>query len=469
MEILIWGVMLPYTPLHQLLMKPFTALVMTSGNLSDEPIISDEEELQKLMDNVIDCALVHDRPIEHKCDDSIVRVIDDTPVILRRARGYVPNPIHLVEEGPAIFAVGAELKSTFCLSKKNKAYVSQYMGDLEEYRAIQNYEKEFQDMKKLLEIEPEIIVHDLHPDYWSTRFALKSEIKTKIGIQHHHAHIASCMVEHGLNEKVIGISFDGTGYGTDGNLWGGEFLIADLQSFQRAGHLAYRPLPGGEKAILEPWRMALSYFYSIYGREVYNLGLPFFNHIPLGQIEVVMQMMEHKINSPLTSGMGRLFDAVYGLLGNGQRITFEGQTGIFLESLVDPDATGRYEYNLCQTDSTLKGVLQVDVNEMMKQIQLDMVAHRSYRAIAAKFHNTIVSFSTEMCEKIKDKFGLEKVVLSGGCFQNAVLTERLIRDLQNSNFVVYTHHHIPPNDGGISLGQLAIAMARINSKETVCV
>ncbi len=459
------GVMLPYTPLHQLLMQHFNALVMTSGNFTDEPIISEEMELQNLMEKVIDCALVHNRPIAHKCDDSIVRVINQQPVMLRRARGYVPNPVELLEDGPAIFAAGAQMKSTFCLSKGNKAYFSQHLGDLQEYPSTQNYEKELAELKKLLEIEPDIAAYDLHPDYWSTRFVMKSQIRTKIGVQHHHAHIASCMVEHGLTEPVIGISFDGTGYGTDGNLWGGEFLLCDLQDFQRVGHLAYQPLPGGEQAILEPWRTAVSYLYSVYGKDLLNLPSPVIQQVLPSQVEMMMQMMDKKVNSPLTSSVGRLFDAVYGILGFGQRITFEGQTGIFLESIADPNVKERYEYSIEKSEDSF----QIITKSILQQIQEDLQKGISPNIISGKFHNTVIAFSTEMALLSREKYGNKKVVLSGGCFQNAVLTEGLIQSLESNKFEVYSHHQVPPNDGGIALGQLAVAMAKIQYEEKLCV
>lgn len=451
------GVMLPYTPLHWLLMKDFIALVMTSANLSEEPLISQEEELTEMLGTVLDAALIHDRPIAHKCDDSIVKVITGKPVMIRRARGYVPDPFTLPYHGPKIFAAGAELKAAFALTRDDSIYLSQHLGDLQNYKTLENYQYEYQSLTRLLEIEPEVVVHDLHPDYGSSRFARQLPISEKIAVQHHHAHLAACMLENKLTEPVIGLCFDGTGYGTDGHIWGSEFLMGDFRSFTRLAHFEYQPMPGGDKAAEEPWRMALSYLYSAYQEEWQESNLKWLDEFPSTDLTLIKQMLALKINTPLTCGLGRLFDAIYGILGHTERRCHEGRGGMVLESIANPMIEESYTLDILPEGEgwTLSPL------PMIREICQEIKSSRPPSTLSGKFHQTLAVSSSQVCELIREKTGLHQVVLTGGCFQNSLLTFKVKSILQTMGFDVYTHSQIPPNDGGISFGQAGVALGRL--------
>lgn len=442
------GVMLPYTPIHYLLLKDsFLAIVATSGNRSEEPIAGNLEEARKELKGITEYFLDHNRDIFARIDDSVAKVISKKESIVRRARGYVPRPIVLKKDVKQILATGGELKNTFCITKGNYAFLSQHMGDLKSMNSLNQYRKTIEHFKSLFDINPEAIAHDLHPEYLSTKYAKEQNIKL-IGIQHHHAHIAGCMAENGIEDKVIGIAFDGLGYGTDGKIWGGEFLVADFGSFTRFGHLKYIPQPGGDAGAREPWRMAVSYLYNAFKKE-----LPLMDEIDKNKINVITEMIDKNINCPETSSMGRLFDAVSSMLNICHSNTFEGQAAMELEMVAKEKTEDHYDYLIERVNGEfiidpIPTIVEI-VNEVKKGIQKSV--------ISAKFHNTIAKIILNMCLLIKGETKLTKVALSGGCFQNKYLTEKTIKLLTSNAFEVYTHSCVPCNDGGISLGQAVIA------------
>ena len=458
------GVMLPYTPLHHLLFQKnqWVALVITSGNISDEPIVIDNAVAKQTFQKIADSYLVHNRDIYNRCDDSIAMVVNKKPVILRRARGYVPLPIKLPQPMPEILGCGGELKNTFCLTKGKFAFLSQYIGDLKTAETFSFYQKTLTRFEKLFRVHPKVIAFDLHPNYLSTQYALEKIAGVHqriqgVQIQHHHAHIASCIAENGVTEKVIGLAFDGTGYGTDGAIWGCEFLVADYQSFDRVGHLDYVPLPGGDVAVEESWRMAVSYLYSIYREEMTKLPLALFKAIDEAQIRIILRMIDKKINAPLTSSAGRLFDTVSALLGICLQSSYEAQAAIELEMTVDESVTSQYGYKVLENE----GELIIDCRSTIEEIVAEITKKINKSTIAAKFHNTVVAFSRDLSQRIRKETGLNSIVLSGGTFQNRILLSRLTNQLKESGFMVYTHHQIPPNDACISFGQVIVANAQI--------
>ncbi|MEK6559894.1 MAG: carbamoyltransferase HypF, partial [Planctomycetota bacterium] len=472
------GVMLPYTPLHYLIIKESgLPLVMTSGNVSDEPIAFKDNEAYARLKGIADYFLTHDREIFMRCDDSVVRVNGNNEMIIRRSRGYAPYPLKLEYFFTRqILACGAFLKNTFCLGRGNHAFLSHHIGDLENTETLHSFETTIEHYKRLFDIKPEIIAYDLHPEYLSTKYALaQNDSIFKIGIQHHHAHIASCMAENGIKHKVIGVAFDGLGYGDDGNLWGGEFLIADLSGYERVGHLDYVPMPGGNKAIKEPWRMAISYLYQIYGNDISSLPplslpqfrnemMPKLNHTKL---EIFMKMLSQRINSPLTSSMGRLFDAVASILDLQHLVNYEGQAAIKLEQIADEYETGSYPFNINTTVGAHCSVplLIVQWQRIIEHIIEDLKRKTERSVISAKFHNSIVEMVVQVCIILRDSNGLCDVVLSGGVFQNNFLFNRLVKKLVSQKFNVHFHKRVPCNDGGISLGQAVIA----NERHKTCV
>ncbi|MFQ6133148.1 MAG: carbamoyltransferase HypF [Armatimonadota bacterium] len=460
------GVFLPYTPLHALLFAqaPYRALVMTSGNISEEPLVHTEQEARQLLGPMADALLLHDRRIHARCDDSVVRVMAERPTLLRRSRGYAPFPIRLGEAGPTILACGAELKNTFCLAQQGYAFLSQHIGDLKNAKAIAYFEEEIEHFQQLFRAEPEIIAHDLHPQYLCTQYAMAHPCENKVGVQHHHAHIASCMAENGLRGPVIGVSFDGLGLGTDGTIWGGEFLVADLLDFQRAAHLRYVPMPGGDAAVREPWRMALAFVRDALGEEHcgrWPRGGPAEDEART----VVLQMMQRDFNSPPTSSCGRLFDAVAALVGLRSEVSFEGQAAFELEMRIEPGVEGRYEYSLTEGDGG-ETRLAVDTRPIICGVVEDVQAGATVGDIAARFHNTVIDFVVETVRRLAAQTGLRQVVLSGGCFQNQTLVTGLLPALTAIGLEPYIHHLVPPNDGGLSLGQAAVAMARSRAHTT---
>jgi hydrogenase maturation protein HypF len=452
------GVMLPYTPLHFLLFSnspssepEFTALVMTSGNLSEEPIvISNEEALDNLSD-IADWFLLHNRDIATRVDDSVVRTFEGCERVLRRSRGYVPQTIDLGAELEQVLAVGAELKNTFCLTRGSHAILSQHIGDLENYETMCFFEETLAKMKHLFRVSPCAVAYDLHPRYRSTRMALASEIERKFAVQHHHAHIASCIAENHLRGRVIGVAMDGTGLGTDGSIWGGEFLVADLAGFERRGHLREVPLPGGDAAIRQPWRMALSYLRDSFGDRLPD-NLAALGAIPAKHFELVDAMLSRCIQTVQTSSCGRLFDAVAAMLGLGSEVTFEGQAAIALEIAADPSVVDRYEFDLGRDEPVV-----VDLRPTVVTIARDLVAGLGIAEISARFHNTLSAAIVEVCCRLRKSDGLNRVCLSGGVFENHFLLGRTVAELQRSNFGVFLHAMVPANDGGISLGQAVIA------------
>jgi hydrogenase maturation protein HypF len=448
------GVMLPYTPLHHLLMRELAIpLVMTSGNRSEEPIAKENGEAASRLGGVADFFLRHDRDIFVPYDDSVAAVIAGAPAVLRRARGYAPFPVALPFPLRPILACGAESKNTFCLTRDRYAFVSQHIGDMENLETIEHYRRTLDLYQKLFRIRPEIAAYDLHPDYLATQFALELPIDRKVGIQHHHAHMAACMAENGETGPVIGLSFDGLGYGPDGTLWGGECLVGDFRSFRRAFFFEPVPMPGGAAAIRHPWRMALGFLFHFFGKE----GLrPFLPYLGLGEDEktdLILKQAALRFNSPLTSSGGRLFDAVSALLGLVSSISYEGQAAVALEAIADEREAGSYPF-LLNNEGEAEGI---GFRPLFAGILADLEAGKAKGAISAKFHNTLVQMAAEVCRRIRRGGGPAKAALSGGVFQNRFLLERTKAALENAGFGVLIHRRVPCNDGGLSLGQAVIA------------
>jgi len=454
-----YGIMLPYTPLHHLLLENnFTALIATSGNISEEPIAIDNEEAFARLGNLVDYILLHNRRILIRTDDSVYRCFRNVLYPIRRSRGFVPLPIFLQEEFSPLLACGAELKNTICLTSGGNAFVSQHIGDMENLQTFQFFEETIDHLKKILEVEPEVIAYDLHPDYLSTRYALQQNHLRQIGVQHHHAHIVSCMAEHGINERVIGLALDGTGYGLDGHIWGGEVLIADLKEFQRAAHMDYIPMPGGDKAVREPWRMAVSYLYKVYGDDLYDLDIPFITEIDLKKLKILLQMLDKKFNSPLTSSCGRIFDAVASIVGLRNVIRYEGQAAMELEHCIEGRSDDCYRFELIEKDS--ESIISYE--ELFREIVYDIQNKVSRGIISIKFHNALVDILKRISLLLRNRYNINSVVMSGGCFQNIYLLSRLKDELEGEAFRVLHHTQVPANDGGISLGQAVIAGSKIN-------
>ena len=450
-----FGAILPYTPLHYLLLsRGFTALVMTSGNLREEPIAIDNDDAFERLSDIADYFLIHNRDIYLRSDDSIVRKAAGAIRFIRRSRGYVPVPVFLNKKVPSILACGAELKNTVCLTKGNQAFLSQHIGDLENMATYDFFKLTIRHMQRILDINPEIIAFDLHPDYLSTRYAEELQNINKIQVQHHHAHIVSAMAENRIDDPVIGLSFDGTGYGTDGAIWGGEILIADIEKFYRAAHFAYVPMPGSTAAIKEPWRMAVSYLYDAFGDKFWDLDLPLFKEMDTIKVKIMVDMVNKKINSPLTSSLGRLFDGIAAITGIRYKVAFEGQAAMELEMLAADKVADIYDYEWISTEGhkiLTRPIIQGVVNDMVNGI------HPS--VISRKFHQTLIQMFSDLCAVIRKESGLNRVVLSGGVFQNSLLLTGLIKALEEKNFQVFTHSKVPANDGGISLGQAMVAAA----------
>ncbi len=451
------GVMLPYLPFHHLLFTELEipAIVLTSGNISDEPILIDDQKAIDTFLLKIEGVLVYNREIENRTDDSVVRIINGTERVFRRSRGFAPAPVTLRLDTSDILATGAELVNTFCIGKGKQAILSQYIGDLQNAETTAFYEETLGKFKKLFRMIPTVIAADLHPDYFTSRFA-EDQIDPLniVKIQHHHAHIASCMAEHGLYEPVLGVAMDGTGFGTDGNTWGAEFIYCDLEEFSRDTHFDYIPLPGGDKAIEEPWRMAVSYLFKIFGKDITHLEIPFLEKIGHEKIGVIVNMIESRINCPLVSSAGRLFDAVSAMLGLCLYSTFSAEAPMRLESIVEPGCSESYPFILSETvnfDLTFSAIVE-DIKENSKP-----------GIISSKFHNTIISVIQEVINKMKIRHFCNKVVLSGGTFQNKYLLEGTEKVLLKNGFRVYSHNVVPTNDGGISVGQLAVAAKRRQS------
>jgi hydrogenase maturation protein HypF len=448
------GVMLPYTPLHHLLLRDFgRPMVLTSGNVSDEPIAYRDEDALARLGGVADVFLTHDRPIHVRTDDSVVRPFRGREAVLRRSRGYVPEPLAVTGRfGRPVLACGAELKNTFCLGREDRAFLSHHVGDLENYETLRSFTEGIGHFRRLFDVTPEIVAHDLHPDYLSTRYALEQDDCVLAGVQHHHAHIASCLADNGEAGPVIGVAFDGTGYGPDGTIWGGEFLLADLADAERAGHLAGVPMPGGAAAIRQPWRMAAAYLDA-----AFPAGLP-------GGLDVVARNQEawptvltlgrRGMNSPLTSSAGRLFDAVAALLGLRDVVNYEGQAAVELEQLA---LTSRHNpYRAAITDGC---PFTVAGRDLVRAAAGDLLAGVPPEIISARFHQGVAAMIGEACGLLRERSGLGTVALSGGVFQNLLLLGTVVDLLEGMGFRVLTHSRVPPNDGGISLGQAVVAAA----------
>ena len=453
------GVMLPYMPFHHLLFDKLksSAIVLTSGNFSSEPILIENQEALNQFSTHVDAVVLHNRDIYNRTDDSVVRVIGGKERIFRRSRGYVPSPVRTAMNTEGIIAFGAELTNCFCVGKGQKAFLSQHIGDLQGIETAEFYENTLARFLQLFRVKPSLLAVDLHPAYISTKTGLEFGDLPLVKVQHHHAHIASCMAEHQLDEKVIGVALDGTGYGSDGNIWGAEFLLCDLNDFTRITHFDYIPLPGGDSAAEEPWRMAISYLYKVYGNNFTELQIPFLSQLDPDKVRMLIRMIDRKINCPLTSGAGRLFDCVASLLDLVQVASFQAEGPMRLESIVRNDCDERYRF-------TIDGTIRFD--ETIRGIVDDIVQGTDKSTIATKFHNTIILAIFESVTAIRQKEGISKVVLSGGVFQNKYLLEGTIEILQKNKFEVYSHATVPTNDGGIALGQLAVASKR---RELQCV
>ncbi|MEW6417967.1 MAG: carbamoyltransferase HypF [Nitrospirota bacterium] len=486
------GFMLPYTPLHYLLFyypgdegvgtqnesnppsPPFSkggvggfnfdALIMTSGNLSEEPIVINNEEAVFRLSGIADAFLIHNRDIFMRVDDSVMTSHFPLPtshlLFIRRSRGYVPDPIPLHEDGPEVLGCGADIKNTFTLTKGSFAIPSQHIGDMEHYETLRFFEESLKNLKNIYRINPEAIAYDLHPNYLSTQWALKQEGIKRIGIQHHYAHIASVMAEKGIKTKVIGVSFDGTGYGIDGNLWGGEILIADINGFKRVGHFKYIPLPGGEIAIKEPWRTAVSYLKDIAGDETmhYLESIGFVKRYGAEMLEDILKIIDKRSFSPFSSGAGRLFDAVSAILGICDINTFEGEAAIALESITRPDIFDDYP-----VDIKFREVMEIDFSQTILKILEDFIHGVDRGIIASNFHNTVVTAILRVVQKLSSLYMIEDVALSGGVFQNIYLLERTIATLRSVGMEVHINEKVPTNDAGISLGQAYIIRERIKA------
>jgi hydrogenase maturation protein HypF len=450
------GAMLPYSPLHHLLFdgRPYNALVMTSANLSDEPIVYIDAEAKETLAGIADYFLTHDRPIHNKADDSIEKVMAHGPVVIRRSRGYTPVPIQLDREYPPTLAVGAELKNAFCLIKGDKAYLSAHMGDLKYESALESFRFGVSRLMEILDIvKPAVVARDMHPNYLSTAFAEEFPCERKIAVQHHHAHLVSLMAERHKTDRAIGVVFDGTGYGLDGTIWGGEFLVGDTAGFERHGTITPLPLIGGDSAIKEPYRIALGVLFGLYGKTLPPLPIEWLNNMEPNRLTLLRQAYDRRINTFYSHGMGRLFDAVSALIGVRPKASFEGQSAMELEMAVATGYHGDYPFVIGGDEDPAK----LDFAPTFASCIEDMKKGESVPVISARFHETVAQGAMAMIRMISGKTGLKDVFLSGGVFQNTVLSDRLGTLLETGGFAVFRHGRVPPNDGGVALGQAVIA------------
>jgi hydrogenase maturation protein HypF len=423
---------------------------MTSGNISEEPIVIRNEEAAAELSPLADRLLTHNRDIFMRVDDSVVRTFEGVPRVLRRARGYAPEAIALSREMPEVLAAGAELKNTFCLTRGRYAILSQHIGDMENLETLEFFEETLRNLQSTYQAAPRLIAHDLHPDYLSTRWAM-GRPEPKLAVQHHHAHIASCMAENGLREKVIGVAFDGAGFGTDGRIWGGEFLLCDYAGFERCAHLRYVPLPGGDRAAKQGWRMAASHLYDSLGPAYRKIDLPCWNAAPEATWKVLDPVIAKGVI--MTSSCGRLFDAVSAICGISGESSYEGESAMLLEAAADGESDEQYEAVL-QTETV---PWRIDTRILVAQIARDISSGRSPQAVSRGFHHAIAVMIASVCSAIRERNGVDKVCLSGGTFQNFTLLAQAVRLLRQGGFQVFLHSLVPPNDGGLSLGQAVIA------------
>jgi hydrogenase maturation protein HypF len=450
------GLMLPYTPLHHLLMNEVRRpLVMTSGNLSEEPLAYRNDEAVNRLAGIADLFVMHDRDIETRCDDSVTRIIAGAPVVLRRARGHVPGAVAVRPRFDVpVLACGALLKNTFCIGLDECAYLGPHIGDLENLETYASFEESIARMERFLRAAPGIIAYDLHPQYLSTAYALSRPEEIKIGVQHHHAHVVSAMAEHGLSGPVIGVAYDGTGYGTDGTAWGGEVLLAQADTFERIATLRPVPLAGADAAIRSPWRIAFALIEDAFdGRAPLDV-FPLFSAVPAQDVNVVRQMIETRFRSPLAHGAGRYFDGVGALVLARPEARYEGQIALEWNVVADPVEDGRYEYCIDRRTSPW----EVDLRPMIREVVRDLRAGVAAPSISARFHNTMTAATSAVVRLAAAAHGARPIVLTGGCFQNARLAEGLAGDL-SSHFAVHLHRRVPPGDGGLALGQAVVAAA----------
>jgi hydrogenase maturation protein HypF len=448
------GLMLPYTPLHHLLLREIAGpIVLTSGNVSDEPIAYQDDDARQRLTGISDAYLTHDRAIHMRTDDSVVRVFRGAELPVRRSRGYAPEPLTLAQPVPRpILGCGAELKSTFCLARGRHAFLSHHIGDLENYETLRSFTEGVAHFRRLFDVTPEVVAYDLHPEYLSTKYALELTDLELVGVQHHHAHIASCLADNNAVGPVLGVAFDGTGYGSDGTLWGGEFLLADLAGFKRMAHLVPVPLPGGAAAIRQPWRMAAAYLGDDAPHELIQRNAQHW--------DAVRAMVSRQVNAPLTSSAGRLFDAVAAVLGIRDAINYEGQAAIELEQRADLTEHGTYPAAVTEGPA-----LQLHGVDLVRAAANDLRAGVAPEVIATRFHHGVADAIVRVCLMLRDSTGVGVAALSGGVFQNVLLLERTVAGLERSGFQVLTHSRVPPNDAGISLGQVAVAAASLRSED----
>jgi hydrogenase maturation protein HypF len=446
------GAMLPYMPFHYLLFEKLKlkVIVLTSGNISDEPILIENNRTIEQLNHLTDAIVVYNRDIYNRTDDSVAMVVNGRERLIRRSRGYVPAPVRLGLNVEGIFAAGAELVNCFCIGKGNLAIPSQHIGDLKNPETLDFYMESVGNFSRMFRFRPLMVAADMHPDYLSTRYAHELGLPL-IEVQHHHAHIASCMAEHGLDEQVIGVALDGVGYGDDGRIWGGEFLICDLDTYQRYSHFDYIPMPGGDRATEEPWRMAVAYLYRTFGHGFIEMDIPFIHQLEQEVVEVVLEAIDRHINCPLTSSAGRLFDAVSALTGLCTHSAFHAEAPMRLEAAADKHTGSHYGFSTGKT-IRFEPMIEAIVNDIKNKI--------SPAVISARFHNTLIESVVQTVSSAQADSGLKKVALSGGSFQNRYLLSRLEHSLQNNGFQVYINSLVPANDGGIALGQLAVAGKR---------
>lgn len=451
------GVMLPYTPLHYLLCEQMPPLVMTSGNVSDEPIVYEDTCAVTALSGIADGFLTHNRAIFRRCDDSVAVYAAHAPRLLRRSRGYAPQPLTILDCGRNILACGGEQKNTFCLTRRDKAFLSQHIGDLDNQATLESYQREIGYFQEMFAVSPQVVACDMHPEYLSTQYARSCRDEARIEVQHHHAHLASVLAEHAVTGEAIGLIFDGTGYGPDGMLWGGEVLIGDCAGFRRAAHLRPLLLPGGSQAIREPWRIALAALADAGGMDLLASA-------PDGLLrpgwQILLQAAQQGINTPRSTSMGRLFDAVAALAGIGRTVNYEGQAAVELEqelSMPAHAAYAPYTFRIAQED----GMHVIDWRQLICAVVADMAAGRGAAVIARRFHQAVVALCLDICRCIRAESGLTQVALSGGCWQNIYLLEQTAAALQADGFRVLLNQAVPANDGGLAYGQAAVAAAKI--------